>query len=69
MLFLLIKYLWVFNMSDLSIYQQQCNQQKNHAHFLFKEASLELIAPYALDVVLRKNWLGKLTFLSSDLNL
>ena len=42
-------------MSDLSIYQQQCNQQKNHAHFLFKEASLESIAPYALDMLLRKN--------------
>ena len=51
------------------IYQLQCNRLKNCTHVPFNVDSLDSAAPYPLDMVPRKNWVGKLTFSILALNL
>ena len=59
-----IKYLQMFNMSDLSIELQ--STEKSHT-FPFKDASLDSILLNPLHIVPRKKWVRKLTFLLSAL--
>ena len=61
-LLLTITYLWMFQMSDLSVALKSTEKLYT---FPFKEISLELIVPnvYDMDMLFRQNWGGKLTFL------
>ena len=61
-LFLIIKHLGMFNMSDLSIALWWT--EKSYT-FSFKDTSLGLLA---LDILPRQNSVGKLTFLLSALS-
>ena len=56
----------MFNMSDMLIALQSTGKSNT---FPFKDISLDLVALNSLDILLRQNWVGKLTFLLSALNL
>ena len=66
LLFLTIKYLWMFYMSDLSAALQ--STKKSHRLSL-KNTSLDSTVPNLLDMLPRQNWVGKLAFLLLALNL
>ena len=56
----------MFNMSDLSI---ELRSTKKSYTFPFKNTSLDSVALNPLDILPRQNWVGKLTFLLSAINL
>ena len=56
----------MFNMSDLLI--ELKSTEKSYT-FSFKDTSLDLVLLNPLDVLPRQNWVGKVTFLFSALNL
>ena len=60
-----IKYLWMFNMSYLSI--ELWSTEKQYT-FSFKDASPDSAAFNPLEKLLRHYWVGKLIFLLSVLN-
>ena len=53
----------MFNMSDLSV-EFQCTE-KSYT-FPFKDTSLDSVALNPLNILLRQNWVGKLTFKLKD---
>ena len=65
-LFFIDKYLWIFNASDVSI--ELKSTEKSYT-FPFKNTSLDSVGLNSLDMLLRQNCVGKLTFLLSALNL
>ena len=56
----------MFNMSDLSIELQSFEKSNT---FSFKDSALDSVALSPLDIFPRENWVGKLTFSLSALNL
>ena len=56
----------MFNMSDLSI--ELLSTEKSYT-FLLKGTSLDSVAINPLDILQRQNWVWKLTYLLSALNL
>ena len=65
-LFLVIEYLWVFNFWDLLT--EMYSTEKPYT-FLFKDTSLDSVALNPLEILPKQNWVGRLTFLLSALNL
>ena len=56
----------MFNMSDLSV---ELKLTEKSYTFSFKDISSDSVALNPLDILPKQNWVGKLTFLLSALNL
>ena len=59
----------MFNMSDLWIEMWSNGTHHTHHIFSFRDASLNWASLNPLEMLHRENWVGKLTFLLSALNL